>query len=96
MIMVFKLIQTAQSSWRRLDGQNQLPKLITGVKFTTVSKPAVKTPPPDPGHTRHQDSRIPRERLRASRTKRTRLPSASVSAKIFVVRPPLDFPMAWL
>ena len=34
MIMVFKMIQTAQSSWRRLDGQNQLPKLITGIKFT--------------------------------------------------------------
>jgi hypothetical protein len=34
MIMVFKLIQTAQSSWRGLDGQNQLPKLINGVKFT--------------------------------------------------------------
>jgi transposase-like protein len=34
MIMVFKLIQTAQSSWRRLDGQNQLPKVITGVTFT--------------------------------------------------------------
>jgi transposase-like protein len=33
MIMVFKLIQAAQSSWRRLDGQNQLPKVITGVKF---------------------------------------------------------------
>jgi putative transposase len=33
-IMVFKMIQTAQSSWRRLDGQNQLPKVITGVKFT--------------------------------------------------------------
>lgn len=33
MIMVFKLIQTAQNSWRRLDGQNQLPKVITGVKF---------------------------------------------------------------
>jgi transposase-like protein len=33
-IMVFKMIQIAQSSWRRLDGQNQLPKLITGVKFT--------------------------------------------------------------
>jgi hypothetical protein len=32
--MVFKMIQIAQSSWRRLDGQNQLPKLITGVKFT--------------------------------------------------------------
>jgi putative transposase len=33
-IMVFKLIQAAQSSWRRLDGQNQLPKLIEGIKFT--------------------------------------------------------------
>jgi putative transposase len=32
-IMVFKMIQTAQSSWRRLDGQNQLPKVITGIKF---------------------------------------------------------------
>lgn len=34
MIMVFKLIHTAQASWRRLNGQNQLPKVITGVKFT--------------------------------------------------------------
>jgi putative transposase len=34
MIMVFKLIQIAQNSWRRLDGQNQLPKVITGVTFT--------------------------------------------------------------
>jgi putative transposase len=33
MIMVFKLIHTAQASWRRLNGQNQLPKVITGVKF---------------------------------------------------------------
>jgi transposase-like protein len=33
MIMVFKLIRAAQNSWRRLDGQNQLPKLIEGVKF---------------------------------------------------------------
>jgi transposase-like protein len=33
-IMVFKLILAAQSSWRRLDGQNQLPKLIEGIKFT--------------------------------------------------------------
>ena len=34
MIMVFKLIQAAQASWRRLDGQNQLPKVVEGVKFT--------------------------------------------------------------
>jgi putative transposase len=32
--MVFKLVEAAQKSWRRLDGQNQLPKLIEGVKFT--------------------------------------------------------------
>ena len=29
-------------------------------------------------------------------TKRTRLPSASVSARILVVRPPLERPIAWL
>jgi hypothetical protein len=32
--MVFKLIQAAEKSWRRLDGQNQLPKVIQGVRFT--------------------------------------------------------------
>ena len=32
--MIFKLTEAAQKSWRRLDGRNQLPKLITGVKFT--------------------------------------------------------------
>jgi transposase-like protein len=31
--MVFKLVEAAQRSWRRLDGHNQLPKLILGVKF---------------------------------------------------------------
>ena len=32
--MVFKLVEGAQRTWRRLDGHNQLPKLILGVKFT--------------------------------------------------------------
>lgn len=31
--MVFKLAQAAEKKWRRLDGHNQLPKLIQGVKF---------------------------------------------------------------
>ena len=31
--MVFKLVEGAQKSWRRIDGHNQLPKLILGVKF---------------------------------------------------------------
>ena len=32
--MVFKLVQGAQKNWRRIDGHNQLPKLIEGVRFT--------------------------------------------------------------
>src|SRR5450631_1128790 len=32
--MIFKLAEAAEKSWRRLDGHNQLPKLILGVKFT--------------------------------------------------------------
>src|SRR3954471_4582049 len=31
--MVFKLVEGAQKSWRRLDGHNQLPKLVLGVTF---------------------------------------------------------------
>jgi transposase-like protein len=42
--MVFKLVDGAQKNWRRLDGHNQLPKIIQGVKFTdgleVVVKPA--------------------------------------------------------
>lgn len=42
--MVFKLVDGAQKSWRKLDGHNQLPKIIQGVKFTdgleVVVKPA--------------------------------------------------------
>ena len=32
--MVFKLVEGAQKSWRRLDGHNHLPKIVRGVKFT--------------------------------------------------------------
>ena len=46
--MVFKLIEGAQKSWRRLDGHNQLPKLILGVKFSdgleVVAKSAHRQP----------------------------------------------------
>ena len=31
MLMVFKLVMAAAKTWRRLQGQNQLPKVITGV-----------------------------------------------------------------
>jgi len=32
-LMVFKLVMAASKTWRRLQGQNQLPKVIQGVKF---------------------------------------------------------------
>ncbi len=31
--MIFKLIEGAQKSWRRLDGPHQLPKVVIGAKF---------------------------------------------------------------
>jgi hypothetical protein len=52
--MVFKLAEGAQKSWRRIDGHNQLPKLIQGVKFadgigSSAILPSLKPkPPPDP------------------------------------------------
>ena len=31
--MIFKLAEAAEKSWRRIDGYNQLPKVIQGIKF---------------------------------------------------------------
>ena len=31
--MIFKLAEAAEKHWRRLDGHNQLPKVILGIKF---------------------------------------------------------------
>ena len=46
--MVFKLVEGAQRSWRRLDGHAQLPKLILGVKFADGLEVAAKSiPQPD-------------------------------------------------
>jgi putative transposase len=32
-LMVFKFVNTAAKTWRRLKGENQLPKVVRGVKF---------------------------------------------------------------
>ncbi len=32
-LMVFKLVNAAAKTWRRLKGENQLPKVVRGVKF---------------------------------------------------------------
>jgi len=46
--MVFKPVEAAQKSWRRLDGHNQLPKLVLGVTFNdgieVITKPADRQP----------------------------------------------------
>ena len=44
--MVFKLVEAAQSSWRRLDGHARLPKLILGVKFSDGIEVVPKTAAP--------------------------------------------------
>jgi transposase-like protein len=44
--MVFKLVEAAQKSWRRLDGRNLLPKVIQGVMFTDGLEVAVKSTVP--------------------------------------------------
>ncbi len=31
--MVFKLVEAAQKNWTVLNGKNQLPKIIEGVRF---------------------------------------------------------------
>jgi hypothetical protein len=31
--MVFKLVMAASRTWRRLKGQNQLPKVVNGINF---------------------------------------------------------------
>src|SRR5262244_447706 len=46
--MVFKLLEAAQKSWRRLDGHNQLPRLVLGVTFNdgieVIAKPTDRQP----------------------------------------------------
>ena len=42
-LMVFKLVTAAAKTWRRLKGENQLPKLLAGARFqdgTEVAEPA--------------------------------------------------------
>ena len=37
-LMVFKLVSSAAKTWRRLKGENQLPKVVRGVNSKTASK----------------------------------------------------------
>jgi putative transposase len=44
--MIFKLAQEAEKSWRRIDGHNQLPKVIQDVKFTDGIEAAIRLTAP--------------------------------------------------
>jgi transposase-like protein len=49
--MIFKLAEAAEKSWRRLDGHNQLPKVILGAKFfdgIEVVRSQAQAAAPDP------------------------------------------------
>jgi putative transposase len=41
--MTHELMQSAKTKWRKLDGQNCLPKIIKGVKFRDGIKHEIKT-----------------------------------------------------
>ena len=56
--MVFKLIEAAQKSWRRLDGHNQLPKLILGVKFADGLEVARQAGPPSAHNNRRLTNQV--------------------------------------
>ena len=42
-LLVFKLVMAAAKTWRRLKGENQLPKVVQGVTFRDVVE-ATETP----------------------------------------------------
>ena len=45
-LMVFKLVMAAAKTWRRLKGENQLPKVVQGVTFTNGVE-VINTPAQD-------------------------------------------------
>jgi putative transposase len=59
--MVFKLADAAHKSWRRLEGHNQLPKLIQAVSFANGTKVAAArtlSPSPTAGDSSHSALRV--------------------------------------
>ena len=75
--MIFKLAEAAEKSWRRLDGHNQLPKVILGESSSTKSRSSdrkLKPLPPDPF--RHQNSTIAPSRRGSALSLSRQCPSA--------------------
>jgi hypothetical protein len=66
-LMVFKLVNAAAKTWRRLNGENQLPKVVQGVNSKMASRLSKcrLTTPPDRSH--HPISRIAPATINLSR-----------------------------
>ncbi len=58
-LMVFKLVMAAAKTWRKLTGENQLPKLIQGVTFRDGVEVREA-----PAHPDHQCTALPSRRVR--------------------------------
>jgi Transposase, Mutator family len=56
-LMVFKLVMAASKTWRRLQGQNQLPKVVNGIQFKDGIEAVAEIKPPLDSR-RHRLSRI--------------------------------------
>ena len=79
-LMVFKLVMAASTTRRRLQGQNQLLKVVNGDKVQRRSKLSPKSNPPLDLH-RHRFSRIARSPHRKLGPARRRDRRLAVSAK---------------
>ena len=99
-LMVFKLVDAAAKTWRRLKGENQLPKVIAGIKFqmeSRSSKCRLTTPPNQPRHPisciariggngpQHADRRSTKTRCTRANTTH---PAPAFSAAVCRIAPP--------
>jgi len=57
-LMVFKLVVAAAKTWRRLKGENLLPKVVAGVRFKDGTEITEAQPNAPPDRRRHPDSVI--------------------------------------
>ena len=81
-LMVFKLVNAAAKTWRRLKGENQLPKVVQGVNSKTASRSSKCRLTTPPNRSRHPISCIAPCRCRqapAGRRRRGRSPPSLIA-----------------
>jgi Cytochrome P460 len=78
--MIFKLAEAARKSWCRLDGHNQLPKVILGVEFADEIEDRTLKPRPNPDS--HQDPAIAHNEMVDTMTMRIHVTVASIATAV--------------